>query len=207
MTNAINLPYVADVVAYLVDARFDDSIQVVNTAAHIHDCLLVPCPLSPDSPLFAYYPPLRATAHARPLTIAPEIHAYIAQLPRSGASTIFAEDVLFAERARLIEAYRQALMQRAKEMTEDATRIDAPFPPMTPAEYQGRVTYVMERAITIPIPQTTNWWADVTCGVALSSPSDAALAKLAAAHPDSPSSYRRINSRRQIGIIIELLER
>lgn len=207
MNNTTELPYIANVVSYIVNARFQDSISVLNTAQNIHDCLLVPCPLSADAPLLAFYPPLQAVSLAHPLTIKPEVQVFIEQLPPSSASTIFDTDVLFPARARLIQAYRQALLQRVRRIAEDTTRIDAPFPPMTLEERQERVSYIVDRAITIPIAQTVDWWADVTCGVMLTSPSDAALAKLMAISGDESLKYRTINSWRQIGNIIELLER
>jgi hypothetical protein len=207
MTNVIELPHVADVVKCLVNTRFQDSMAVVNTAQKVHNCLLVPCPLLPDSPLFVFYPPLREVSLARPLTIAPAVQAFIKQLPPSAVSNVFDEDILFPARARLVRAYQHALMQRTDRMAKDATRIDAPFPPMTPAEHQERVAYVVERAITIPIEQTVDWWADVTCGVALTSPSEGALAALAATHPEGQAAYGTINGWRQIGYIIENLQR
>ncbi len=207
MANAVELPYVEDVVRCLVNAQFQDSMRVINTAQNIHDCLLVPCPLLPDSPFFTFYPPLREISLARPLTIQPEVDAYLAQLASSGTTTIFTEDVLFPARARLIEAYRQALIQRTKRMPKDLTRIDVSFPTMTPAEHQERVAYVLERAITIPISQVVDWWADVVCGVAQTAPSAEVLAARALEYPDASTSQPQINGWREIGYIIELLER
>lgn len=207
VTNRAELPHVGDVVSYLVNAQFQDSITVVGTAHNVHNCLLVPCLLSSDAPIFAYYPPLQEISRDRPLTLAPQVQTYIEQLPSSPVLPISDKDVLFWALARLIKAYEKALNQRTDRMTQEEARIDAPFPPMTTAEYQERTAYVVERAITISLEQTVDWWADVTCGVALTSPSDAALAALALTRPDSRAEYRQLNSWRQIGYIIESLER
>lgn len=211
MAHISSLPYVAEVVALLVDSRFTDSIKVINTASNIYDLILVPYSLASDSPIFDYYPPLRELVQTRPLTLTPEVQAYIEQIPDLFNASIFAEnfarDKLYPARLRLIYAYQRALIRRADQMTQNETRIDAPFPPMTTEEYQERVAFVVERARAIPIEQTVDWWADVTCGVALTSPSEAALAALAATHPESQSMYHRINSWRQIGYIVEGLER
>jgi hypothetical protein len=139
--------------------------------------------------------------------IQPEVDAYIAQLAPSGATTIFTEDVLFPARARLIEAYRQALIRRTKQMSKDVTRVDVSFPTMTPEEHQERVAYVLERAITIPIAQFVDWWADVVCDVAQTAPSVEVLAALGLEYPESSTLQPRINGWREIGYIIELLER
>ena len=207
MTNSNASNHVAEVITLLVNAQFQDSMNVVGTAHNIHNCLLVPCLLSSDAPIFAYYPPLQRISRDRPLTLTLEVHAYIEKLLASRILPLSDEDVLFWARVRLIKAYERALSQRTDRMTQHETRIDAPFPAMTTAEYQERTAYVVERAISIPIEQTVDWWADVTCGVALTSPSEDALAALAATHPDSRAEYRQLNSWRQIGYIIENLER
>jgi hypothetical protein len=201
-----NLPYVHEVVAYLADARFQDSMRVIGTAHNIHNLVLVPAPLRPEAEIFDYYPPLRAIAQAGRLTIAPEVLTFINQLPSLGGAPVTADDRVQAIE-RLARAYRHALIKRTDRMPVPATRLDAPFPPMTTAVYQQRTAFVVERAITIPVEQTIDWWADVTCGVALTSPSDAALAQLAADNPQHGPPYPVIDGWRQVGYIVENLTR
>lgn len=207
MSNKIELPHVVDVVSYLVNARFQDSMSVIQTAHNIHNCFLVPCPLGLHRSILASYPRLKGISDNGPLILTPVVQAYIEQLPPSSASTIFDEDVLFWARARLVKFYRTCLMRRTDQLLQTETRIDAPFPPMTTTEEQDRVTYVVERAETILLEQVVDWWVEVTCGVALNSPSEEELTALAVMCPNSKDEYRQINSWRQIGYIIEVLER
>lgn len=207
MINFAKLPHVTEIVELLVNAQFWESIKVITTASSIHDCILVPYPHAPDSPIFAYYPPLQELVQTRPLVLSYEVQAFIEQLPPSPVTSSLKRDVLFWARARLIQAYQHALIRRADKMKQDETRIDAPFPPMITEEYQERVAFVVDRARAIPIEQTVDWWADVTCGVALTSPSASALTTLAAASAGEALVYPQINSWRQIGYIVEGLVR
>lgn len=207
MTDTPDLPHVVDVVSVLVNAQFADGIKVIQTAQSIHDTILVPCPLPFDAPIFDYYPPLREMTRARPLAMTPEVQDFVEQLPLSPVTSPSKDDELFSARARLIQAYQRALLRRADQMTQNETRIDAPFPPMTIEEYQERVAFVVERARAIPIEQTVDWWADVTCGVALTSPSMEALVALTTAQANGTLVFRHINSWRQIGYIVESLVR
>ena len=207
MDENLTLPHVVDVVTLIVDSLFHDGMRVIQTAQNIHDYLLVPYPLSSSASIFAFYPPLRAIALTNTLMLTPEVEIYLYQLPAVSESTLHRDDILFPYRARLIRAYQRALIRRTDYMSQTHTRIDAPFLPMTPRQYEERVAYVVERAITIPIDQSVDWWADVTCGVAQTSPSPSALTKISAEYPDALRTYRHINSWRAIGNIIELLER
>lgn len=207
MTHITKLPNVADVVELLTLARFQDSMLVISDAYNLHNCLLVPCLRPSEKSMFERYPSLKINIYEYPQTLTPEVHAYVNQLPASPVAPLSDEDVLFWARARLIQAYQQALIRRADRMTQNETRIDAPFPPMTTEEYQERVAFVVDRARAIPIEQTVDWWADVTCSVALTSPSEAALTMLVAASIDKTLVYHQINSWRQIGYIVESLVR
>lgn len=201
----VDAQYINEVVELLIDARFYDSMQVIQTASSIHDCILVPYPSAPDVPMFAAYPPLQELVRNRPLILTPEVQAYIQQSPPTYMAQT-AKDPLFLAREWLVKAYQQALIRRADQLTRAETRIDALFPSMTTEEYHERVAFVVERALSIPIHKTIDWWADVTCRIALTSPSQPTLAALSISHPESPLSYQYLNSWRQIGYLIERLQ-
>ena len=208
MNSKLSVRVLQEIISSLADMRYQDSEKVIHTALKIYTMILIPYPLSHDTPLLAFYPPLRSLMQ-RPLRMTTEVQKYVISLPPYTPLPIYGErekeDVLMPSRMRFMNAYQHALDKRTGWLDPlTTTRIDAPFPPLTEADYHQRVYWLVDHALTCPHPQSIEWWAEVMCKVATTSPSSEALLQLQSTHPST--DFRILNGWRQLGYIIEWLD-